>query len=192
MTTKIEAVKNVFATAALTQAEIKLQAESAMNAARETDNVAEAASFKAQFQKAQTHEKFNEALSSMSDKAVSVMNKYKIDAEALSNQSREMKKRSIAILEAVATNSFVQDKALDAVLHVLAAKRSDKLTISTIQNEMQHETDTQASYFKRCAVFFKIAQYSSSEKALSFNYEAAMLRDLMSIYTTHTSVEASE
>jgi sugar-specific transcriptional regulator TrmB len=190
MTTKIEAVKTVFATAAQAQAEIKTQAEAQMNAAREVDNSAEAQAFKAQFQRAATHEKFNAALSSMSDKAVQVMNRYKIDAEALSNQSRELKKRSIAILEAIATNSFVQDKALDAVLNVLAAKKSEKLTISTIQNEMQHDTDTQASYFKRCAVFFKFAQYSASDKAVVFNYDAAVLRDLMNIYTAHASVDA--
>lgn len=189
MTTKIEAVKSVFAQSAQAQAEIKTQAESAMLQALETDNNAEALSFKAQMQRAATHEKFDTQLSSMSDKAVSAMNKYKLSAEELSKQSREAKKRTIALLEAIATNSFAKDKAFDAIMNVIAEKNPEKMTISKIQHEMQHETDTQATYFKRFALFCKFAQYSASTKEVVFNYDSQIMKDLMSIYRTTASAE---
>lgn len=182
MTTKIEAVKSVFATAAQAQNEIKVQAEAQMLQAKETDNHDVALAFKAQFQRAATHEKYNALLADMSDKAVQAMNKYKLSAEDLSKQSREAKKRTIAILEAVANNTFAKDKAFDAIMQVIVAKNPQKMTIDKIQHEMQHKTDTQASYFKRFAEFCKFAQYSVSTKELTFNYEAQIMKDLLSIY----------
>lgn len=180
MTTKIEALKNIFVAASENEGIVKAQAQAMLESA---DNDADKLENKKLMQRAATHEKYNAALAGMSDKAMQQALKYKVDAQALANQARELKKRSIAILEALASEARCKDKALDAIMQRLAAKRDDKLTIAQIQREMQHETNTQAGYFKTCAVFYKFAQYSSANKEVIFDYDNALFKALLAIYT---------
>jgi len=175
----IEALKNAFAAAATNERDVKEQAQARIEVAQ---NDEERAEHEKQFMRARTHERYNEALSSMSDKALALLTKYKVDANALASQSRELKKRSIAILEAIAHSQRVKDNALDALLQRIAAKREASLTIAQIQREMQHKTDTQAGYFKTCAVFYNAANYNKDEKKVTFNYDSAVLKALLDIY----------
>lgn len=175
----VELFKNTFAAAAENERAAKEQAIEKIAAAQSDEEKSE---FSKVAKRSATHERFNEALANMSEKALAALSKYKVDASALAQQSRELKKRSIAILEALAHSQRVDDKALDAVLQRLAAKDDHTLTIAQIQREMMHETDTQASYFKNCALFYKFAQYSKADKSLSFDYSAAVLRDLIALY----------
>lgn len=180
MATKIELFKQALIEAAQNEAVVKAQAQAMLESA---ENDADKLENKKLFQRAATHERYNEALAGMSEKALQQAVKYKVDAQAIANQSRELKKRSIAILEALATESRCKDKALDAIMQRLAAKRDDKLTVSQIQREMQHDTDTQAGYFKTCGVFYKFAEYSKHDKTVIFNYDSAILKALLNIYT---------
>ena len=176
---KIDNLKALFADAATNEA----KAKDAAKAKRESaTNVEEQNEFLKLEKRAATHERFNAALSEMSEKALALIAKYKIDAKSLSEQSRELKKRSIAILEAIAHDKRCDDRALDALLHRLAAKRDATLTIDSIRREMQHTTETQASYFKTCASFFKFAQYSKADKSVTFDYENVVLKALLALY----------
>lgn len=177
---KAEAAKNVFATAAVNYSTAKTEALSKVDSSESQD---EKALFAKTAKTAQTHERYSEALATMSDKALSILSKYKVDAEALSTQSRELKKRSIAILEALATKQHVNDVALDAVLQFIVAKDASAMTLEQVRHQMQHKTTTQAQYFKTCAMFFNFATYSKSEKTINLNKDAAVLRDLLAIYT---------
>lgn len=177
---KAEASKTVFVEAANAFAQTKEQALAKVEQATTQEDKL---SFAKTAKTAQTHERYNEALASMSEKALASLSKYKIDADALSKQARELKKRSIAILEALANNSKVNDRALDAVLQFIVAKDAASMTLEQVRHEMSHETLTQAQYFKTCALFFNFAQYSKAEKSISFNKDAAVLRDLIKIYT---------
>lgn len=180
MSKAIEAIKTVFATAAAAENEVKTLALAKVENAQSDEERDE---FTKTAKRAHTHERYNEALASMSSEALQQLAKLKVDATALAAQSRELKKRSIAIVEAIAHSKRVDDRALDALLQRLAAKRDSKLSLEQIKREMQHETTTQAQYFKTCALFFSFAQYSKSEKELSFDYNASVLASLMSIYS---------
>lgn len=186
MNAKTEALKNTFAAAAATQKEIK---EQALAKVEQTQVADEQVAFKKTAKTAQTHEKYNEALANMSEKALAILNKYKVDAEALSKQSRELKKRSIAILEALAHSQRVNDRALDAVLQYIEFKKCDAMSLSQVQAQMNHITDTQAQYFKTCATFFKFATYSKSDKTLNLKRDANVLRDLLALYSTASASE---
>lgn len=179
MATKIELFKAALIEAAQNESVVKEQAKAMLESA---ENDADKIENKKVMQRAATHERYNEALAGMSEKALQQAVKYKVDAQAIANQSRELKKRSIAILEALATESRCNDRALDAILQRLAAKRDDKLTVSQIQREMQHKTNTQAGYFKTCAVFYNIASYSKADQTVVFNYDSAMMKALLAIY----------
>jgi SpoVK/Ycf46/Vps4 family AAA+-type ATPase len=180
MTTKIEAVKNVFTIAATNEETVK---NAALERVTLSQNEEEKSENVKQFKLAQTHERYNALMSDMSDKALKVFIDNKFDAQALVKQSRELKKRSIAMLEAVAHEVKAKDKALDAIMQRIAAKRDAKLSIATIQREMQHATDTQASYFKTCALFYNFAQYDKDAKELTFNYEHTMFSKLIEVYS---------
>lgn len=163
-------------------------------------NVLEAANAdeKEQFEKArkraETHEVYNTKLAEMSVEALNYLARKMsfVDAAKLAEQSRELKKRSIKIIEALAHNKSVDDRALDAVLQRLAAKSDITLTLLQIQKEMQHETTTQAQYFKTCAEFFNFANYSKADKTLTFKYDAHVLSELMKIYKRHEVSEVTE
>lgn len=176
---KATALKEVFVSATQHRAALKDDAATKLLAAQNDDE-------KASFEKArkynETHETYNARLSDMSEKAIAMCAKLNIDAEKLAAQSRELKKRTVAILEALATNSKVEDNALDALLTRLAKKRDSIMTLEQIRREMNHKTTTQAQYFKTCALFFSFATYSKSEKELSFDYNARVLRDLLKAY----------
>lgn len=176
---KIEVVKNAFAAAAENEQAVKLQAEASMSAAQNEDEKREHEKL---YKRAATHERYNSALSNMTEKALQTMLKLKVDQTALVAQSRELKKRSIAILEALAHNQRVDDRALDSVLQRLASKRDSKLTLTQVQREMQHETTTQAAYFKTCAMFYNFATYNKTDKEIVFNYDAQVLKQLLTIY----------
>lgn len=176
---KFEEVKSLFAAAAVNEANAKLEA---LEKANNAENEEEKKEFLKTAKTSQTHERYNEALSSMSDKALALVARYKIDAQALANQSRELKKRSIAILEAIAHSKRCDDRALDAVLQRIAAKHDEKLTIAQIQREMNHSTNTQASYFKTCAVFYKFADYHKADQVVVFDYDNAIIKALLNIY----------
>lgn len=177
--TKIEILKNAFVTFAQNEEVAKNEA---LMKKEQAQNDEEKREFKKLEQRAATHEKYNVLLSDMSEKALQLAVKLKIDAQALAAQSRELKKRSIAILEAIANSQRVTDKALDAVLQRLAAKSDKTLTIAQIQREMQHSTATQASYFKTCAAFYNFAQYSKADKSVTFDYDAIVLKSLLALY----------
>lgn len=179
MTKAIEALKSVFVNAAAQHEVVKTEALTKLET---TEVVEERTALLKTAKRAQTHETYNAALAEMSDKALALLHAHKLDAQALAAQSRECKKRSIAMLEAVAHSTRVRDKALDALLQRLAAKSDASLTISQIQREMQHETATQASYFKTFAAFFKFAQYSASDKKVTFDYSNAFLKALIEVY----------
>lgn len=176
---KAESNKTVFVEAANAFAQTKEQALAKVEQAQTQEDKL---SFAKTAKTAHTHERYNEALASMSEKALASLNKYKVDADALSKQARELKKRSIAILEALASNQKVNDRALDAVLQFIVAKDAASMTLEQVRHEMSHETLTQAQYFKTCALFFNFATYSKSEKAVTFNKDAHVLRDLLKIY----------
>lgn len=177
---KAEANKNAFVTAAADFAQTKMQALTNVEQAQSEE---EKSRFTATAKTASTHERYTEALASMSEKALASLSKYKVDASALASQSRELKKRSIAILEALATKQRVNDRALDAVLQYIVAKDAAAMTLEQVRSQMQHETTTQAQYFKTCAIFFNFANYSKSEKTINFNKDAIVLRELIAIYT---------
>lgn len=177
---KAESNKTVFAAAAAEFAQTKLQALTNVEQAQSDE---EKVAFSATAKTASTHERYTEALANMSEKALASLSKYKVDAAALAAQSRELKKRSIAILEALATKQRVNDRALDAVLQYIVAKDAASMTLEQVRAQMQHETTTQAQYFKTCAIFFNFANYSKSEKTINFNKDAIVLRELIAIYT---------
>lgn len=180
MTKAIEAIKNVFAVAANEHESVKneaLQKLESVEAQEERDALTKTA------KRAHTHETYTQALADMSEKALALLHSHKLDAKQLAQQSRECKKRSIAMLEAVAHSARVRDKALDALLQRLAAKHDASLTLEQIKREMQHETLTQASYFKTFAQFFSFAQYSASDKKVTFDYSNAFLKALLEVYS---------
>lgn len=181
---KAESIKTVFATAAANYAQTKLQAETS---ASQAESAEEKATFNAAAKTASTHERYSEALSKMSEKALASLSKYKINAEELANQSRELKKRSIAILEALASKQRVNDRALDAVLQYIVEKDAVAMTLEQVRAQMLHETTTQAQYFKTCAIFFNFATYSKSDKQINFKKDATVLKELIAIYTTNTT-----
>lgn len=177
---KAQANKELFVTAAAEYAQTKTQAQLAAEQAQSDE---ERATFNSTAKTASTHERYTEALSNMSDKALQSLNKYKINASELAAQSRELKKRSIAILEALVNKTRVNDRALDAVLQYIVAKDAAAMTLEQVRSQMQHETTTQAQYFKTCAMFFHFATYSKSEKTINFNKDALVLRELIALYT---------
>lgn len=186
MNAKTEALKNVFVAAAVVQKDIKEQALAKVEQSQVAD---EQVAFKKQAKTASTHEKYNTALAEMSDKALAMLSKYKLSAEELSKTSRECKKRAIAILEALAHSQRVNDRALDAVLQYIDYKKCDAMSLSQVQAQMNHQTDTQAQYFKTCAIFFKFATYSKSDKTLNLKRDANVLRDLLALYSTSSAAE---
>lgn len=179
ISTKAASIKDVFSAAATHRQALKDEHAAKLLASQNEDE-------KASHEKArkfnETHEAYNARLADMSEKALAMCSKLNINAETLAQQSRELKKRSCAILEALATQSKVEDNALDALLTRLASKKDAVMTLEQIKREMRHSTTTQAQYFKTCALFFDFATYSKSEKALTFNYEARVLRDLLKAY----------
>ena len=177
---KAESFKSVLAAAAVDYTNTKTQAQQAAEQAQSDE---ERAAFNATAKTADTHSRYTEALSNMSEKALASLSTYKVDAKVLSEQSRELKKRSIAILEALATKQRVNDRALDAVLQFIVAKDAASMTLEQVRAQMQHETTTQAQYFKTCAIFFNFAQYSKSEKTISFDKNAKVLKELIAIYS---------
>lgn len=182
---KVESFKSLFSEAARTQEAIKNEAAAKIEVAENDDAKL---AHKKSMQRAATHELYNDKLSGMSEKALAVLAKYKVDPKALSEQSRELKKRSIKILEALASSQKVDDRALDAVLQFIESKKSDVLTLEVIRRQMDHETTTQAQYFKTCAIFFGFATYSKSEKELTLRKDNKVLADLLKIYDTTPKV----
>jgi hypothetical protein len=180
---KLEAFKATFDTAAAHERNIKEQAQAVLSQQDEAEVTPELrAQAKKNMQRAATHERFNEALRDMSEAGHKALAKYKVDAEALAKQSRELKKRSIAILEALGSQAHVNDRALDAVLQFIVEKNPAVVTLEQVRKQMQHETTTQAQYFKTCAIFFKFGDYSKSEKQLILKSDAPVLRDLLKLY----------
>jgi hypothetical protein len=177
---KAEANKTAFVEVAANFAQTK---EQALNNIENATSDEERATFQATAKKANTHERYSEALSKMSEKALASLNKYKIDAKTLAEQSRELKKRSIAILEALANKQKVNDRALDAVLQYIVKNDAAAMTLEQVRFQMQHETTTQAQYFKTCAIFFNFANYSKAEKTINFNKDATVLKELIAIYS---------
>jgi hypothetical protein len=177
---KAASFKEVFANAAVNYSNTKTQA---LQQAEQAQSDEERVSFNATAKTASTHERYTEALSNMSEKALASLSKYKVDAAQLSEQSRELKKRSIAILEAIANKQKVNDRALDAVLQFIVAKDAVSMTLEQVRAQMQHETTTQAQYFKTCAIFFNFATYSKSEKTINLNKDAVVLKELIAIYS---------
>lgn len=188
---KATLAQNAFVTARDMQASIKEDQASKVLAAQSADEKDE---FEKNRKRAETHELYNNKLAEMSVQALNYMStKLKfVDAEELATKSRELKKRAIKIIEALAHSKRVDDKALDAVMQRLAEKNDITLTLQQIQKEMLHETTTQAQYFKSCAEFFNFASYSKSDKTLTFKYDAHVLAELMKLYKVRDTSEVSE
>lgn len=184
---KAEAVKGVFVEAALNMQTIKNANAEKLAAATNDDEKRE---FEAARKRAETHEKYNAALGAMSEKALNYLTRlnFTLDAQLISEQSREFKKRSVSMLEAIAASRRVSELALDNLLLRLAQKGDAMMTLAQIQREMNHKTTTQAQYFKTFAVLFHFAQYSKAEKALTFNYDAKVLKDMLKAYQVATAV----
>lgn len=188
---KATVAQNAFIAQRDMQASIKEDQASKVLAAQSQDEKEE---FEKNRKRAETHELYNSKLAEMSVQALNYMStKLKfVDADVLATQSRELKKRSIKIIEALAHSKRVDDKALDAVMQRLAEKNDITLTLQQIQKEMLHETTTQAQYFKTCAEFFNFASYSKSDKTLTFKYDAHVLAELMKLYKVREVNEAAE
>lgn len=187
---KAVAAQTTFIEAAKMQSEVK-EAQAAK--ILEATNSDEKQEFEKARKRAETHETYNSKLSEMSAQALNYLaTKLKfVDVHALATvHSRELKKRSIKIIEALAHNKRVDDKALDAVLQRLAYKKDLTLSLAQIQKEMLHETTTQAQYFKTCAEFFQFASYSKASKELTFKYDAFVLVELMKLYNAADSSES--
>lgn len=181
MTKAIEKTRATFTDAAEKFAAVALDAETKMKA----DNLS-AEEFKALKKAAsenRTHEKYCAILAKQSDEVVALLNAQKVDAQALALSSRELKKRAVFMLQALATKRAVNERAFDAIMQRLASKRDACLTITQIQREFDHTTETQANYFKTFATFFNFATYSKSDKSVKFNYDAFFLNELMSVYS---------
>lgn len=182
---------SAFVAAAKMQSDVKeVQAAKVLEATSQDEK----AEFEKARKRAETHETYNTKLAEMSVEALNYLARKmsSVSAEKLAEQSRELKKRSIKIIEALAHNKTVDDRALDAVLQRLAAKNDITLSLTQIQKEMQHETTTQAQYFKTCAEFFSFANYSKADKTLTFKYDAHVLAELMKIYKRSEVSEVTE
>lgn len=189
---KATVAHNTFVEAAQLQSSVKEAQAAKILEAQSTDEKAE---FEKARKLAETHETYNTKLSEMSVQALNYLaTKLKfVDVHALATlHSRELKKRSIKIIEALAHSKRVDDRALDNVLQRLAAKKDLTLSLQQIQKEMQHETTTQAQYFKTCAEFFHFASYSKSSKELTFKHDAFVLVELMKLYSIEEAKADSE
>lgn len=107
----------------------------------------------------ETHATWNKRLAGMSTQASNLVFKYKIDAKVIESQSRELKKRTIGLLEAIANNdpSYL-DNGLNAFGHYLKAKGLDNVTTADFQREAQHATGTQSTYCKNAFLFLGMIQ----------------------------------
>jgi hypothetical protein len=178
-TKKIEAAKIVFAAAAEKFAALSNSAVLQLETCAES----ESAAIKKIVSANATHSKYCAVIAAQSDAVFQLMLDQKVSLDALATSSRELKKRAVLMLQALASKRAVDDRAFDSVLLRLASKRESKLTVSQMQHEMQHKTDTQASYFKTFCEFFNFATYNKSEKVVTFNYDAYYLSELIKVYS---------
>jgi len=135
-----------------------------------------------------THANFDMKLAEMSDAAI----KYALEqlgaakASEIESQSRELKKRTVAILEAVGNGSELSDRALDAVIQFIVAKNAERLTTMDMQREAQHQTPTQANYMKTAFKFLGIAsevnKIGKGVWEVRLDPENKTLADLKSLY----------
>lgn len=176
----VKSVRAVFVAAAEKFAAMSEEAKVKFEAAATAE---EKKAHKDTMQENATHAKYCDILAKQSDEVIALLIAQQVDAEALANASRELKKRAVFMLQALVSKRKVDDRAFDSVLLRLAAKRDAKLSIAQIQREMQHSTATQANYFKTFCEFFKFATYSKSEKEVTFNYDSFFLAELVKVYT---------
>lgn len=183
MSKKIEVVRAIFTAAAVKFDALHIDAVAKLNAAVEASaSEAEINALKKVCSNNATLRDSCTKCSKMSDNAVQVLIDQKIDAQAMTEQSREFMKRAVFMFEALALKSAVDERAFDALLQRLASKRDAALSKVQIQREMQHKTTTQAGYFCTFAEFFKFAQFNKASEKLEFNYDAHYLSELLKIY----------
>jgi hypothetical protein len=135
-------------------------------------------------QKNATHARFNTKLSEMSKEALSVAHTHNIDANKIVEQSRELKKRLIGALEAIAhSDKSKLDKALCAFLAELVAneKKSD-FTVKQIQHAMNHGTPTQARYFKTWGELLGVASYDKPSQIVTVKRDSAFFKKLVALF----------
>lgn len=139
--------------------------------------------FKREAQRSATHARFNSKLAELSEKALSVCYQFKIDASALVAQSRELKKRLISAVEAIAASDKSKlDKALAAILAYIVASEKESAAITEIQRAMNHSTATQANYFKNFCLFLNIASYDKSAKVIKFDTDHKLFKQLVALF----------
>ncbi len=183
MSKKIESVRAIFNAAAERFNALHVDAVAKLNAAIEAS--ADESELKALKKVVSNNATLRDSCAKcakMSDSAINVLIEQKIDAQAMTEQSREFMKRAVFMFEALALKSAVSERAFDAVLQRLASKRDAALSKAQLQREMQHKTTTQASYFCTFCEFFKFASYNKTSEKLEFNYDAYYLNALMQIY----------
>lgn len=137
----------------------------------------------------ETHAKWNQRVAEMSPEASNLVYKFKIDPTAFEAQSRECKKRSIGIMEAISKGSTSAiDNSLDAFLHFVAAKLESGKQITTrdFVREAGHSTSTQAGYAKNCFKFLGVIKDAPKIETgiflFDFDPESAVFIELMKLY----------
>lgn len=159
------------------------------------DNLTRSEQFAAQFeetrdtdikraqQRSATHARYDAKLSELSDDALAVCYTFKLDAVSIVSQSRELKKRLMSALNAIALNDKNKlDKALLNALSVCVVNDAESITVSALQSAMSHETNTQANYFKRFCEFLDIASYEKSAQRLTFKADSAFYKRLIALF----------
>ena len=138
---------------------------------------------KKEYQRTVTHALFDAKLSGMSESAAKfVVEELNADASAIVQQSRELKKRTIAAAESAASGTPSKDKALRAFVAALKGKRK-VFTLDQIAQIMQHNTTTQASYLKTMLDFYgALESYDKDEKKLTVNKDHALIKALIAAH----------
>lgn len=127
---------------------------------------------KRNMQRNDTHARYDAALASISDEAKKVAHQLDLDVSRIVAMSREAKKRLMLMLDAIARNSRVNDRAIDALMQYLVAKDSHSFTLREFQREAQHETTTQAQYARTMFVQLCDATLSESKSRVTLDASA--------------------
>jgi hypothetical protein len=134
-------------------------------------------------QRSATHAKYDSKLSELSSDALAVCYTFKLNAESIVNQSRELKKRLMSALNAIAaTDKNKLDKALLNALTVIVVNNAESISIDALQRAMSHETNTQANYFKRFCLFLDVADYEKSTQTMTFKTDSALYKRMIALF----------
>lgn len=135
----------------------------------------------------ETHATYNAKLAGMTSAASNLVFKYKIDATAIESQSRELKKRTIGILEAIASNDASKlDNSLNAFGHYLISKGLKNVSTSDFQREAMHSTGTQSTYCKNAFLFLGLIKtapkVATGKWIFDFNADSELLEAFLKLF----------